>query len=371
MLNKIPTHGEGRAPRSILMLGSTRIDWTEWEMEHNGVHEAGTINIHVPVQYSDWPWWTQQTEIIIDVYAGFPKDPQNYGAADLTQLMTARIDEIRLDPATSKIVLAGRDLTSLLTDQKSDAKYPNMTSSAIATAIANQYGLTPNVQPTTELVGNFYTADHVRMHHQATPWTLLCYLAQHEGVQCFVLGRTLYFGEFGSALSNDPYLIEYNPPTIEAPYGSCNAARLELVRDLTIAQDISVRVRSYHGAKNAAYSATAKATKAVKRAERNANIAQTLQQYDYTFPGLTQAQCQAKADQILKELSKHELKLNARLPGDELIYPWTPIQFQGSGTIFDTQYQAAHIRREFHTERGFTMTLNCKSTPAQETVTLS
>lgn len=373
MINTLPAAGDARYPRSILMIGDKSIDWTSWRIEHNGIHEAGTIDIDVPAQHGDWPWWTQQTEIVVDVHAGLVKDPQKYGLTDLTMLMTARIDELRLNPKTRAINLRGRDLTSLLTDNKSDAKYPNLTASAIATLLAQKAGLTPNVQATTEPVGSFYNADHVRMQCQQTPWTLLTYLAQHEGVQCFVLGRTLYFGKFSAALSNEPYLIQYSPPTVDAPYGASNAEELDFTHDLTLAGDVTVRVRSFHGYKNAAYSATApdKSTaRTLKHIQRGAQLAQAVQHYDYTFPGLTQEQCQKKADELLKSISKHELKVHATLPGDTLVYPWTPLTVRGTGTPFDTTYELARIQRTFDT-RGFQMKVDGRTVPAQQTVTLS
>ncbi|HQT27461.1 MAG TPA: hypothetical protein PLK99_12840, partial [Burkholderiales bacterium] len=357
--------------------GSTEIDWTGWEIEHNGIYEAGTIRIDIPSRHDanngslSWAWFTQQTEILVDVFAGFPRDPLNYSTADLTLLMTARADKLVLDPYTSAITLHGRDLSGLLIDNKTDDKYPNMTASQIATLLAEKYGLTPKVTPTTEKVGNFYTLDHVRMTAQDTPWTLLSYLAQHEGFQCFVLGRTLYFGKFQSVLSPEPYLIQFTPPNAQAPYPESNATQLRFEHDLTLAQDVSVRVRSYHGAKNAAYSATATATKTQKRHERDVLLAQMMQNYDYTFPGLTQQQCQQKANQILAEISHHELKMEARFPGDTLIFPWTQVQVVGTDTIFDTTYNAARIVRWFDDRRGFGMRVNGKTSPLTQTVSLS
>lgn len=372
MINQIPTKGSLAAPRSILKIGSKVIDWTSWECEHNGIYEAGTIRIEAPALFADWPWWTQQTEIIVDVYVGFPKDPQNYSASDLTLLQTFRIDEPRINAATQTISLVGRDLTSLLTDQKIDVKFPNQTASQIATFIAGQVGLTANVQATTQLIGQFFTLDHVSLHREKTMWTLLTYLAQHEGLQCFVLGRTLYFGAFGSALSSEPYLIQYDPPTVERPYPVSNAQQLEFAHDLTLANDVSVRVRSYHGNKNAVYSSIATASKTAKRIERNADLAQSVQRYDYTFVGLTQAQCDAKAQQILSQISKHELKMSARLPGDTLIYPWTPVVLRGTNTPFDTTYEAARIKRRCQADPPrFDMTVHGKTVPAQQTVTLT
>jgi hypothetical protein len=370
MINTLPTKGAVRTPRSILMIGSKSIDWTSWRMEHNGIHEAGTIDIEVPTQYGDWPWWTQQTEIMVDVYAGLPSDPLSFGLSDLTMLMSARIDELRLNPKTRTISLRGRDLTSLLTDNKSDAKYPNLTASAIATMLATKAGLTPMVQPTKGPVGAFYNVDHVQLHRQQTPWTLLTYLAQHEGVQCFVLGHNLYFGNFAGALSSEPYLIQYAPPTVDLPYGTSNAIDMQFTHDLTLAGDISVHVRSFHGYKGAAFVGTAGATKTLKHIERGARVAQEIQRYDYTFSGLTKEACTAKAYELLQSISKHELKVHAALPGDTVLYPWTPLTVQGTGTPFDVTYEVARIQRTFDAQ-GFQMKVDGRTVPAQQTIELS
>jgi phage protein D len=371
MINQIPTTGQGRTPRGILMVGGTAIQWTGWSIEHNGVYEAGTIHIEVPAPYTEWRWWTQQAEIIVDVYAGFPSDPQNYGIADLTLLMTARIDDLRLDPARSVLTLSGRDLTALFTDNKTDAKYPNMTSSAIVAALAAKFpALQTNIQPTTQLVGAYYDADQVQMQRQDSMWTLLTYLAQREGLQCFVLGRTLYFGAFGAVVSDAPYAIVLQPPTPQRPYPAANAEKLSFSHDMTLSGDVTVRVRSYHGAKNASYSATAKSTKAGKAIEKGATVAQSAQAYDFTFPGLTQADCAAKADQLLGDIAKHEMKMEATVPGDVQVFPWTPVTVAGTGTAFDTTYQISRISRSFDV-RGFQMNLSCRTMPAQNTVKLA
>lgn len=372
MLNQLPTTGALVAPRSILMVGSTAIDWLSWDAGHNGIYEAGTIRIELPGDFTKWAWWTQQTEILVDVYAGFPKDPRNYSTGDLTLLQTYRIDSIRLDAMTQRPTLIGRDLTALLVDKKVDIKFPNMTASQIATQLAKQVGLTPNVQATTDLVGHFFMLDHVSLHRQQSMWSILTYLAQHEGMQCFVLGRTLYFGAFGSALSSEPYLIQYTPPTAEIPYPQSNATSLEFEHDLTLANDVSVKVQSYHGMKNAVYTSIATSSKTQKRIERDAALAQTVQEYRFTFSGLTQAQCDAKAQQLLEQISKHEMKMEAVLPGDTLIYPWTPVIVQGTGTPFDTTYEAARIRRRCTADPPkFEVSVHGKTVTDAQTVTLT
>lgn len=372
MLNQLPTAGTLVAPRSILQVGSTQIDWDWWECDHTGIYEAGTIEVSVPGDYSKWPWWTQQTEILVDVYVGFPPDPSSYTAADLTLLQTYRIDSIHLDAKTLGIKLVGRDLAGLLTDSKVDIKFPNMTASQIATTLAKQAGLTPNVQPTKGLVGHFFTLDHIHLNRQQSMWSILTYLAQHEGVQCFVLGRTLYFGKFSSALSNEPYLIQYTPPTAAVPFPQSNATELEFEHDLTLANDVSVKVLSYHGMKNAVYTSVATSSKTQKRVESHAYMERYVQEYSFTFADLTQAQCDAKAQQLLEQISKHELKMSATLPGDAIVYPWTPIQVQGTGTPFDTTYEAAKIRRRFSTSPPkFETHVHGKTVTDAQTVTLT
>jgi len=372
MINTPPTVGSLVAPRAILQVGSKVINWTSWDAGHNGINEAGTISIEVPSVFTDWAWWTQQTEILVDVYVGFPKDPRNYSASDLTLLQTYRIDSIRLNAMTGGISLSGRDLTALLVDKKIDIKFQNQTASQVATYLAQQAGLIPNVQPTTGLVGAFFVADHVSLHRQQSMWTILTYLAQHVGVQCFVLGRTLYFGSFSAALSNQPYLIQYTPPTTQRPYPTSNATSLDFEHDLTLANDVSVTVRSYHGAKNQVYTSLATSSKTAKRIEHDATLAQSVQEYSFTFNDLTQAQCDAKAQQLLGQISQHEMKMSANLPGDTLIYPWTPVIVQGTGTPFDTTYEAARIRRSFRVDPPkFETSVHGKTVTDAQTVTLT
>ena len=365
--NSIPTHGDMQPVRAILKVGSQVLDFTEWEAEHSGIMEAGTFRAAISAPAASWAWWAQQTEILVDVYAGSPRDPLNYSTDDLTLLMTARCDSIELMPDARHIRLAGRDMTSLLIDNKTTEKWPNLTSSEIAAQIAALWGFQSNIQATTTIVGHFYATDHVKLAKADTYWNVLTYLAQREGFQCFVLGRTLYFGNFGAQASSEPYLIEFDAA---GGIPKSNALDLRFSRDLTLAQDLSVTVRSYHGQRGAAFSATATASKTAKRIERDAEIAQTLQHYDYTFPGLTQPECALKAQQILGELTRHELKLEARLPFDAILYPWVPVQVTGTATPWDATYVPQSIARRVSKEQ-VRMRLRARTGIPQQTVTLA
>ena len=370
-INTIPASGAARMPRAILEVGGTAIPWVSFDMQHNGVFEAGTLSVKMPAAFSRWPFWTQQTEILVDVYVGYPSDPEDYGTADLTLMMTARIDEFRLDPAASTITLCGRDLTSLFIDNKVDGTYQNMTSSAVVAQLAAKFPqLQANIAATTGWIGNYLKQDSVQIQASTSMWKLMTYLAQHEGLQCFVLGRQLYFGDFGSTVSDAPYAIVYRPPSGTGAAPGINAMRLEFSHDMTISGDVAVRVRSFHGAQNAAYSYTAKGARQQKSLEKSLKTVQTAQEYDFVFPGLTQSQVRKKAETLLQQISRHEYKLEAAVPGDLATFPWTPVTVSGTGTAFDTAYQIARIGRSFDA-RGYCMTISARTAPNEQEVKLS
>lgn len=358
-------------PRFILKAGDTVLDWCKWEYEHTGLQEAGTIRIELPIPADKWAFWTQQTELNIDAYFGYPPDPHNYSATDLTKLMTARIDELDFDPARGVLSLSGRDLTSLLIDEKTSEKYPNMTASQIALLLAAKVGLKTKIQPTTKTVGSYYAADHVYLQQEQTLWTLLTYLAQRESMQCFVLGDTLYFGNFQSQLAPNPYVITVQPPSTDRPYTIANAKTLKFSHSMTIARDIEVTVRSYHGARNASYKATATRTRE-KITARGMLSYGAVQKYDYIIPGLDKGGCQERALQIAQQISQHEYRVEASLPGAEILYPWTPFEVKGTGTPFDATYKISRITRSFNPAAGtFDVQISAKTEPAQQTIEMS
>lgn len=371
-INALTSKGTVEANRAILKVGSQVIDWLQWDIDHSGVQQAGMFNAEISAPIKDWSWWAQQTEILVDVYAGIPKNPLSYTADDLTPIMTARCDMITLHPDTQTISLGGRDLSSLLIDNKTTEKWQNLTASDIALIIAKQWGMEYDIQPTTEIVGTYYNSDHVKLAKAETYWNILTYLAQREaahtaGFQVFVLGRKLYFGVYGSAKSSDPYLIQFNTSGNAV---SANVESLELVRNLTLANDISVTVRSYHGYRGAAFVATAKATKNAKRVQRDALLAQDTQHYDFTVPGLTQAGCQLKAQQLLNQISTQELRISGNLAFDTALYPWVDVQVAGTGTPWDVTYRPTRVRR--HMSKDYvTMNMEAIAGIPQQTITLS
>jgi hypothetical protein len=57
-----------------------------------------------------------------------------------------------------------------------------------------------------------------------------------------------------------------------------------------------------------------------------------VQEYSYSIPGLTPEQAQQRANQLLAELSRHEVRLAMSGPADNLLRKSDLIEFTGTGT---------------------------------------
>lgn len=342
-----------RHPRTLLALGDLLLDFESITIGHSGTFQAGTFEATIrSVPGSDvgqWGWWLAQDVVILDIYFGFPADPERYGVQDLTRMAVCRVDNIKLNAAHNALVISGRDLSAILIDKKTSGQFQNQVSSDIAAQFASDAGLTANIQPTTTRIGTYYAQDHVQMLHEDTQWAFLVYLARKEGYQLFVLGRTLYFGNFGNTGGKD-YLIEFDKANSERAYHACNAERLEFEHDLTLSRDVIVTVRSWNAKNKKGFTALAKSSSGKAMAARNLTpilpkSSADAQNYVYSIPGLSQHQAEERALQIAKEISQHEMRMTAEMPADDLLYPWVNIVVQGTDTLFDATYYPSEVTR--------------------------
>jgi phage protein D len=349
-----------RQPRGLVKVnGEVLQGWTSWEVKNTGIYTADTFRVELSLTAQPlnrpWSWWEQQQQLQIEIFAGFPADPVNFSSDDLTSFILGNADISDTDPFRRRMTLTGRDLTAAMIDAKSDQKYPNLTSSQIVTRLASQYGLTPNVTATKTKVGVYYDIDHVVVTAERSIWDLLSYLAQREGFQVGVTGNTLNFGP--RPTDTQPYVIQWQEPQ---PIPSANVTDIRFSRNLTLARDVVVKVRSWNMAQKAAYTKTA----TIKHAAGSPGQPQV---YSYVIPGLTPDQCQQKAQSLAHSISQHEAKFSADLPGD--IEPLTSdtLEVQGTGTVYDQIYYPSTITRSMRMptapgdEGGFRMSIDAKN----------
>ncbi|WP_225934364.1 MULTISPECIES: hypothetical protein [unclassified Cupriavidus] len=198
MLNTLPLQPAARSPRAIVKVAGVIVPaWIRWTVENNTFYQADTFRVEFAANAlpdeTNAKWFSEQQEAFVEIFAGFPADPNNFSETDLDSLIYGRIDDIDYDPVDAKITVSGRDLTAAFIDRKTTIQYQNLTSSEIAAKLAVSHGMSVAGPATKTKAGSIYAYDRVSLTDQRSEWDLLTWLAAQEGFQCYVNGRTLHF----------------------------------------------------------------------------------------------------------------------------------------------------------------------------------
>lgn len=348
------------------------VGWLDWEVDNNTFYQADTFRVKFALSKMEAPynanWWMTQAPMFVEVFVGFPQDQNNYSASELTSWIYGQVDDVTFDPANRVIEVSGRDLTAQMIDTKTTEKWQNLTSSQIAEKIAAAHGLTPVVTKTATKAGKYYEIDHARLTDQRSEWDLLTTLAHEENFVVFVRGKSLYFQPKPDANST-PYLLHWQEPDEAGQPPKFNGTSLIFARNLTLAKDVIVHVRSWNAKNKKGFTKTAQATH--NKNTVLAGAAQPVgeaQVYNYTFPNLTPEQALKKAQALLKEITAHEVKMEVQAPGDNELDVTSILQVIGTNTALDQIYYPDSIRRSMNDYDGYLMTVNAKN-HSPETVT--
>jgi phage protein D len=360
--NILPVLPVARSPRAIVKVAGVIVTgWVSWSVENNTLYQADTFRVVFAVNQlpdeTNAMWFSDQSEAFVEIFAGFPADPQNFSETDLTSLIYGRVDDIDYDPVSTTITLTGRDLTAAFIDSKRSLQFQNMTSSQIATKLAQEHGLTPVVTATTKRAGNIYAYDHVRQMNQRSEWDLLSFLADEEGYIVYVKGKELHF-EPRPDEQAEPYEIRWEINEQGLPVA--NVMDLVLSRSLTVAKGVTVVVRSWNAKQakgfTAYYPSKGKSTQAGQ-----ASPFGNQQIYSIVRGGLTAEQASFLAQKTHREITQHEMKLRARLPADDDLTTTSMLRLTGTGTKFDQDYYVDSITRSMSVTEGYVMTASAKN----------
>lgn len=356
MKNTLPAAPSARAPRFLIKANGTVLTGAiSFETTENSFYEADTFEAifalsKLPAGYGA-AWWSQTAPITIEIFSGFPSNPDIFSASDLASIFYGLVDTIAISLDRTQLSISGRDLTARFIDNKSDEKYPNLTASQIATKLAQAQGLTPVVTATTTRVGTYYQIDNVTLQDNRTLWDLLTYLAKQENFVVYTKGQELHF-EPAPDLSGDPYVFEWVPGEQGgAPRG--NFSSINLTRSLTLAKDITVTVRSWNARQKKAF---------VRKATvQHKSHAGDVQNYVFNIPGLTPDQAQQRATKLAQEFSKQERKVEIEGPADNLLQRTDPVQLRGTATSWDLLYFVESIARSMSPDEGYRWTVELKN----------
>ena len=364
----------GRQPRGAVKVNGELIaGWIELEVENNAFYSADTFRCKfagalLPADRNE-AWFAEQQDMFVELFVGFPSDPTSFSASDLQSFIYGQVDHITVDPVNYTIEVDGRDLTRVFIDTKTTQKWPNQTSSQIATQLAQAHGLTPVVTATTTRVGKYYEIDHVNMSDERSEWDILTYLADLEGFKVWVRGQTLYFQPAPSPSSTTPYQIVYQVATTSSG-AKANFEAVKFTRALTVSRGIQIKIRSWN--KKFAKGFTVSYPSNVKTIKvGSSSVGAGAQIYSKTIPNLTQDQALQYAQNWYQQIVAHEMKIEGlTMPGDNDIDTTSLIQLSGTGTAFDQMYYPDSIHRTLNFDSGYEMTISAKNHAPDSEVTL-
>ena len=365
MLNQVPVVSRGRQPRGLVLINGEEVIFNHFEVDNNNLYLADTFEVEIPISTNnpdiDLSYLYSQPAILIEIFAGFPQNPSHYNKSELMSLIVGQVDTVNVHLESRTVTLAGRDLTAKFIDAKTMNKYPNLTSSQIVTQLAKARGLTPVVTETKTKVGIYYQDELVRLTSENNEWDLINFLAREEGFTAYVKGMELHFEPYPDE-NSDPYVIQYKHPDSLDNTTQSNVISLELERNLTLAKDIIVYVRTFNPKTKKPVTKKMQATHTANSVLKGkAQPIGEAQKYVYVRNNLTPEQALQFAQKELKRLSLHEMKLTATLQADNILTCRNMIQVKGTNSPLDQTYYPNSIIRRMSYDGGYEMTVHAKN----------
>lgn len=372
MINKTPFVPSVRFPRAIVQVNDVGIKYLDVRIDTNDFSSADEFTVSVPLNGQPKPftfgYWGNAAQFLIKIYVGFPTNPQQFTQDELELVFVGEADNCYVDPVAGVVRLVGRDLTSRLIDKKTTRKFSSLTASQLATLLANENGLTPIVTPTTTTLGSFYFLDQTLLSRTETEWDLLNSAATQEGFVVYVEAGNLIFKP-KPVIPGNPYVIYYNQPTNTFASPVSNVERITFERDMTLAQDVIVKVRCPYSSMTGNDFTVIATAHNTSRSELKGLPTPSGHKQVYTFikPGFTKQQALQYAQNVLKNIAQHGIKMYATLPGDPIFKKDTVVQVQGTDSDYDTYYYMSNILRTIRPD-GFKMTISTKNSPTNSEV---
>ena len=368
-LNQVSRRSLAREPRTLVRLNDVDFAPQSWSVVTNTFYQANTAEVTFSLGHlkrdQQLDYFAKQRDIRVEIYAGFlpsHRDPNEYARADLDRIFFGDVDDITMDPVKQNVRLRCRDLTHLFIDNTTTEKYTEMTASEIAAKLAKDRGLKSRVVDTKVVSGVIYKDQHTVLETERSEWDLITYLAQSENYLAYIDEETLVFVPRGST-AGDPYRLHWEPPTVGEGQFS-NMIRFEAKRSLSLSREVVVKVRSWNRQKKKGFTKTVTATNSQRTKSRGG----TATTHVVRQGGLTEEEAIQLGRKKLKEITDHEIRIVAVLPGDSLIKPETVLQVTGTRSDLDQTYFVDNVLRKFDFRTGYTMEVRAKNSSTQEQV---
>lgn len=311
----------------------------------------------------DPAFWADVERLDVELFSG-----EGVDEPPGESLLAGRADEIQIDLDGRTVTLRGRDYTADLIEMRLAEKYPNKTASEIVRILAGKAGLEADVTETQKLAGVYYKAEHAQLADETTAWNLITYLAEREGFDALVQGRTVIFKLPPDEKSAPHWTIKYEPRGDASASPRAPVTGLSLTKGLTISRDIKVRVISWNSSKKHSLEGTSESKKKGRNASGQFQASVT---HVFRKANLTQDQADALARQYAIEITRNLRSIDidtAALPGLNIR---SIIRLTGTGGSFDLpSYHIDEIQWRMSQNQGFKMGLRCRNIIPTDTAAL-
>ena len=345
-----------RRPRCRLVVSGTVIEGCHAvELSTSNLGQAGSFYVQVAYlteQGSPGAPWYSADSLDMSIQMGLLPPGMPEGALVWQEMMSGRVDRIRLDPITGTLTLDGRDYAARLIDLSVSEGFLNQTSAEVATQLAGQCGLTAVVDRTSAMVGQYYQIEHARsalprFSRFGTAWDLLSNLSQLEGFDLWVSGQELHFQSPASS-NGVVYPIDLLAPSRGTGSPSMNVSSLVVERSLALARGLPVKVSSWNSRQRLRVSAQA------------GEGASGVSPINVVRPNLLPDTAQIVADGIYGQTVGHQRTLTATMPGDLTLSPRDRLTLTGVGAGWDGSYKIDTVDREMTLSGGFVQRCTAK-----------
>jgi phage protein D len=344
-----------RRPTCVATINGTPVPLLSFDVENNNHFAADTWECTLAL--AGMPagmglaFWASQVPITVQLFAGLNGPPT-------TSLILGDADRVVIDAVPGEIHLSGRDKTAVFLEARTTAKFQDHFASDVITDLARHHGIKAQVTRTSTRIGQYAGNQSAKLSAGETEWTLMTYLAEHEGFDLFFSGDTLYF-QPPAAPSAQPVLVSYSP-SATGRMAAGNVLELQCDRSQHLASDVIVTVLSWNSWMEKTITGEARASKTGPGAGRG-----TPRTYTFQEPGLDWQQAQHLAEQKLREITDQERVIRWTEPANLTLKARSQVLLQGTGTAWDQLYVVSQVRRRMSFAEGFRMQVQANAASPQ------
>lgn len=404
-----------RKPRGKVTANGKLIPYTRFEVIQNANHASDSYQVEMPLfdpaAPYDWAWWSDETDIEVEISLGF--EQQDGSVNTWTSMIVGPVDAVAMAPLSyghnqgggqrpgsaaakvgaggmvaheggpahpggSVMTIRGRDYSGQLQDSAVSQQFAGGKITAktiVPELVARVPHLTLDMPDTPASAGSMFHSEEGRLFIGKSAWDVIGAVADHEGYQTKVKGRTVQVKPQQAPDASNPYKVFF----IAAIPGSANQAyqpmqsncvTLRLARALNVGKGIDVFVQSYDAATGQRPSRKRASARSSRRAARHGSgQSQSAVTYTFNRHGMTPDQAQKHANAKAGQIAQFEREIEFQIEGDLSLTVDRAVELSGTRTQFDQVYFPDQISHRFAVETGYAMEVRARNKSADVAVT--